>query len=135
MAAIDKEGEPELTPVGNPLAAAALAWVLPGAGHFYLGRRGRGLAFTGLVFLSMLAGVWLDGRLYWPLPGQPLTFLGTLGEMGFGAAFFVLRYLADYRGEVLAPGFEYGTTFLVTAGLMNLLLVFDAWDISLGRKP
>ena len=58
----------------------------------------------------------------------------TLGCMGMGAPYFVLRYLLDYHGEVAAAGFEYGTAFVLTAGLMNLLLVLDAWDIALGKK-
>ena len=54
--------------------------------------------------------------------------------MGMGLPYFLLRYLAGYTGEVIAPGYEYGTAFLLTAGLMNLLLVLDAWDIARGKK-
>jgi hypothetical protein len=35
---------------------------------------------------------------------------------------------------VRSPNNEYGTTFLLTAGLMNLLLILDAWDVARGRK-
>jgi hypothetical protein len=54
--------------------------------------------------------------------------------MGMGLPYFVLRFYLHHRGEVLAVGFEYGFAFLLTAGLMNLLLVLDAWDIARGRK-
>ena len=83
---------------------------------------------------SLALGVALHGNLYRPLPGQPLTYLATLGSMGMGLPYFLLRYLAGYTGEVIAPGYEYGTAFILTAGLMNLLLVLDAWDIALGKK-
>ena len=126
--------EERAAPVGNPWVAAVVAWLVPGAGHWYLGRRGRALAFLGLVAASLALGVALHGNLYRPLPGQPLTYLATLGCMGMGLPYFLLRYLAGYTGEVIAPGYEYGTAFILTAGLMNLLLVFDAWDIALGKK-
>ena len=126
--------EERAEPVGNPWVAAVVAWLVPGAGHWYLGRRGRALAFLGLVAASLALGVALHGNLYRPLPGQPLTYLATLGCMGMGLPYFLLRYLAGYTGEVIAPGYEYGTAFILTAGLMNLLLVLDAWDIALGKK-
>jgi Family of unknown function (DUF6677) len=120
--------------VGNPWLAAVAAWLVPGAGHWYLGRRRRALAFCALVAVSLVFGLALHGNLYRPLPNQPLTFLATLGSMGMGLPYLALRYLAGYHGEVIAPGYEYGTAFILTAGLMNLLLVLDAWDIALGKK-
>lgn len=126
--------EERAAPAGNPWVAAVVGWLVPGAGHWYLGRRGRALAFLGLVAASLALGLALHGNLYRPLPGQPLTYLATLGCMGMGLPYFLLRYLAGYSGEVIAPGYEYGTAFILTAGLMNLLLVLDAWDIALGKK-
>jgi len=54
--------------------------------------------------------------------------------MGTGALYFALRYIVGYTGDVQSGGYDYGTAFLVTAGLMNLLLVLDVWDIMAGRK-
>lgn len=121
-------------PIGNPQLAAILALLVPGAGHFYLGKRLRAVAFSILVFASLGIGVWLEGNLFRPVGGQPLTYLATLGSMGMGIPYFVLRFARDYAGSPTAPGFEYGTAFLLTAGLMNLLLVLDAWDIATGKK-
>ncbi|HEX9944857.1 MAG TPA: DUF6677 family protein [Thermoanaerobaculia bacterium] len=121
-------------PQGNPVVAALSAWLLPGLGHFYLKRRLRGLAFFALVIVSMLIGVRLEGNLYQVVPGQPLTILATLGSMGMGFPYFVLRYWLHYQGNVMGAGYEYGTAFLLTAGLMNLLLVLDALDIVRGKK-
>lgn len=114
--------------------AALAAWAIPGAGHWILGRRARGLAFAGIVFSSLALGVWLDGNLHRMLVGEPLTVLWTLGSMGVGLPYFVLRFLAGYEGSVLARGFEYGSAFILTAGLMNLLLVLDSLDLARGRK-
>jgi hypothetical protein len=120
--------------VGNRFVAAVLAWLVPGAGHFYLGRRRRALVFAGLVLLSLVIGVHYHGNLYRILPNQPLTVLATLACMGMGLPYFVLRSAVGYQGDIMAAGYEYGTAFVLTAGLMNLLLALDAWDIATGRK-
>ena len=120
--------------VANPLVAAVLAWLVPGAGHLFLKRGRRAVLFFVLVLVALVIGCRLSGNLYTPVEGQPLTLLATIGCMGLGLPYFVLRYLLDYHGEVMAAGYEYGTAFILTAGLMNLLLVLDAWDIALGKK-
>jgi hypothetical protein len=125
---------PAARPQGNPAVAVLSAWLIPGMGHIYLKRRLRGLAFFVLVITSLLIGCRLEGNLYQVEPGQPLTILATLGSMGMGFPYFLLRYGLHYQGNVRGAGYEYGTAFLLTAGLMNLLLVLDAWDISRGRK-
>ncbi len=119
---------------GVATAAAVIAWLIPGGGHVYLKRWKRGLAFFVLVAVSVFLGLKLQGHLYQPVPGEPLSVLGTIGQAGAGSVYGVLRYVTHYEGDVRGPGFEYGTAFLLTAGLMNLLLVFDAWDIAMGKK-
>ncbi len=121
-------------PAGNSILAAILAWLIPGLGHIYLKRWKRGLAFFLLVMVSIVTGCALDGNLYRILPNQPLTILATAGAMGMGLPYIVLRWGLGYTGDILSPGFEYGTAFLLTAGLMNWLLVLDAWDVARGKK-
>lgn len=125
---------PATVPVGNPYLAMVLAWLVPGLGHVYLRRLARGIAFLLLVFVCLWAGTSLHGKLYRPIPGQPLELLGTIGAMGAGVPYFVLRWGAGYSGDIVGAGYEYGTAFLLTAGLMNWLLILDAWDISRGKK-
>lgn len=124
------------------LAVSLLAWLLPGFGHLVLGRWLRGLAFGLLVGATAAVGVALRGRLYWfgygvsaaPIdpttsPESPLLIAAaSVVSIGLGLPAAALRWVAGYQGDVTAPGYEYGTAFLLTAGLMNLLLVFDAWD-------
>ena len=114
--------------------AAVLAWLIPGAGHLYLGKWGRAAIFFGLVLVSMALGLLLEGKLFVVVSEQPLSRLGTLASMGMGPLYFVLRYGVEYQGDIHAATYEYGGAFLLTAGLMNLLLVLDAWDISRGFK-
>lgn len=116
------------------VALSVVAWLVPGSGHFLLGKRARGLAFLAIVLTAFLLGIHLEGNLYRIVAGQPLSLLATLGAMGAGLPYFVARLVAGFTGDPAATMFEYGSIFLLSAGLMNLLLVLDVWDHALGRK-
>ena len=119
----------------SPLVSAVLAWVFPGLGHLYLGRRRRALAYAAVVVATFLLGLQFEGRLYTVESGQPLTILATFAIHGAGVLPIAARALSDNPGgSILSVTFEYGCAFLLTAGLMNLLLMLDAWDIASGRK-
>ena len=118
----------------NPYVAAVLAWVIPGAGHLYLGRRVRAFSFCALVLTSLVVGLALEGKLYVIVPDQPLSRLATLSCMGMGVPYWITRYAVGYEGNILGVGYEYGAAFILTAGLMNLLLILDSWDIARGLK-
>ena len=120
-----------------PLRAVLLctiAWLLPASGHLLLRKRFRALGFAVVLLIAFGLGLRLEGNLYRPVAGQPLSYLATIGAMGIGAPYFVARWGAGFQGRPEAPGFEYGTVFLLSAGLMNLLLVLDVWDIARGRR-
>ena len=120
---------------GPPLALLTVAaWVIPGLGHAFLKRWRRGVVFFCLVLFSASLGALLEGKLFTVVGDQPLSRLGTLASMGMGAPYFVLRYALSYEGNILSATYEYGGAFLLTAGLMNLLVVLDVWDIRQGRK-
>ena len=120
---------------GRAIAAAALAWLFPGLGHFYLGRRRTAITFALIVSACFALGLSFEGRLYTIEDGQPLTILATFAVSGAGLWNIAARvFSSNPGGTVLAPTYEYGCAFLLTAGLMNLLLMLDAWDIASGRK-
>jgi hypothetical protein len=121
-------------PVGNPYVAILLAWLVPGLGHLYVRRTMRGIVFFALALVCLWVGCVLQGNLYEPVAGQPLTFLATGGALGMGLPYFILRFGLGYAGDIVSAGYEYGTAFLLTAGLMNWLLILDAGDISRGKK-
>jgi TM2 domain-containing membrane protein YozV len=120
----------------RPLVVAMiLAWLFPGLGHFYLGRRTTAVAYAVIVTATFLAGVSFQGRLYTVEAGQPLTILATFAVYGAGLLNIAARLLSDNpAGTILAATYEYGCAYLLTAGLMNLLLILDAHDIAAGRK-
>ena len=127
--------EATFDPMGpREFGVGLLAWIVPGAGHFLLGKHGRAIAFCLIVVTCAVIGCDLQGRLDVFMPNDPLSKIATLASAGSGAIYFALRYLVGYVGNIEAAGFEYGTTFLRTAGILNLLLVLDALDIARGRK-
>lgn len=119
----------------RPVVAVALAWVFPGLGHYYLGRRRAAALFAIIVTAAFVLGLSFEGRLYTVESGQPLTILATFAVYGAGLLNIAARILSSNPdGTILAVTYEYGCAYLLTAGLMNLLLMLDAWDIASGRK-
>ena len=117
------------------IAGVVLAYLVPGAGHFYLGHRSRALAFFVIVTGLFVLGLSLDGSLYTLAQsgGAILRVLASAGSMGAGLLYFIAHSTGPH-GDITSFTCEYGTTFMLSAGLMNLLLVLDVFDLSSGRK-
>jgi hypothetical protein len=110
------------------------AWAVPGAGHLWLGRRSKGLIFLAALPLMFAIGLAIQGRLFPFAMSDPLVGLAALADLGIGVPYFVAAALGLGGGKVLAVTYEYGNAYLIVAGLLNLLVVIDAYDIALGRK-
>ena len=119
---------------GRLALVGILAWLVPGAGHLLAGRRSKGLVFLVMLPLMFAIGLWLQGRLF-PLElSDPLVFLGAIANRGIGAPYVLARLMDAGAGTVTAASYEYGNTFLMTAGLLNFLVILDACDVVMGRK-
>ena len=110
------------------------AWALPGAGHLWLGRRSKGLLFLAALPLMFAIGLAIQGRLFPFTMSDPLVGLAALADLGIGVPYLVATTFGLGGGKVLAVTYEYGNAYLIVAGLLNLLVVIDAYDIALGRK-
>jgi hypothetical protein len=120
---------------GRAVPACLLAWLVPGAGHIYLGRRAKGWIFLGAVCSLFALGVLLEARLEVHLGFDDiLASLFSLAQMATGLPYAFVRALGFKAGEPTAVTFEYGNTFTAVAGLLNILLILDAYDIAVGRK-
>lgn len=134
-------------PVAKLLLAAA--WLVPGLGHWLLGKRLRAGVFAFLVVASFVTGILLDGELAVPQQNSPLSWFFAFGCLGNGALYLIrlvwvngldglisagFPYGLQGGGDPVAAGFFYGKTFLYTGGLMNLLVVLDVHDIARGDK-
>jgi hypothetical protein len=117
------------------LAAGLLAWVFPGLGHLFLGRRGKGLVLMGSILALFVLGVMMDSRLQLHLGLEdPLALLFSAAQMGIGAPYVIARLLGFEAGLVTSPTYEYGNTFTAVAGLLNILVVLDALDTARGVR-
>jgi len=110
------------------------AWLVPGAGHLWMGRRQKGLVFLLALPVMFVIGLLLHGRIFPFELSEPLVGLAAAANLGAGAPWIVARMLEAGSGIVTATTYEYGNTFLIVAGLLNALVVLDAFDIGMGRK-
>jgi hypothetical protein len=112
----------------------AVAWAIPGGGHLWLGRREKGLIFLITLPLMFALGLALEGRLFPFELTQPLVALAAFADIGIGLPYFIAKAIGGGEGRVIATTYEYGNAFLIVAGLLNMLVVLDAFDIAQGRK-
>jgi hypothetical protein len=124
----------EQTQSGGLVLLCLAAWAIPGAGHLWLGRRSKGLIFLIAIPLMFAIGIAISGRLAPFDLSDPFVGLAAAADVGIGLPYFIARALGLGGGDVRAVTYEYGNTFLVVAGLLNLLVVIDAFDVALGRK-
>jgi hypothetical protein len=118
--------------------AVALAWVVPGGGHFMFNRPGRGALIAASVAAMFLLGLMMQGALFTPQQGDLLTTViywgGFLGNLMSGVFYFITVWLGYAQEDVAGHVHDYGTKFLVGAGLLNVLGMVDAFEIATGRK-
>jgi hypothetical protein len=124
----------EETQSGTLVLLCLASWAIPGAGHLWLGRRSKGIVFLIALPLMFAIGVAIRGRLFPFELSDPLVGLAALADLGIGATYFVAGALGYGSGEVRAVTYEYGNAFLIVAGLLNMLVVIDAYDVAMGRK-
>ena len=116
------------------LAALALGWVVPGGGHLWLDRRQKGVVFLLAISAMFALGLAFGGRLFPFDSGQPLVLLAAFADLGNGLPYLLARVAGLGEGRVVAASFEYGNTFIIVSGLLNMLVALDAYDVALGRR-
>lgn len=125
---------------GRAWLVGLIAWAIPGAGHLMQGRWLRGVLGGGAVWVMFFVGLWLGGHMYAPGGGQQgfgalLQVLPMTANVGVGLPYFVC-WIANvgFAEHAQLVTYEYGNTFLLVAGLLNYLVMLDAFDIAAGRK-
>jgi len=116
------------------IVAPALGWLIPGAGHMIQKRWIRGaLLFISIVTLFLL-GLAMQGRIYKANGGDILDMLGFVGDVGAGALYLVTLAGDWGQGAIAFATADYGTKFMIVAGLLNFIAVADAYHIAIGKK-
>ncbi len=127
-----------MPPLGQWLPAVALGWLIPGGGHLLLKRRGRGLLLLASITAMFACGLLMRGAMFHPETGDLLTTIinvgGFIGDLCSGILYLLTAWLGYSQPDMAGPVFDYGTKFLVTAGLLNVLAMVDAFEIAAGRK-
>jgi hypothetical protein len=119
---------------GTLTLVCVLAWAVPGAAHVWLGRRQKGVVFFVVLSLMFAIGLMLEGRIFPFELSEPLVALAAIADIGMGVPWLLARMMGGGAGTVTAATFEYGNTFLIVSGLLNFLVMLDAFDIAMGRK-
>ena len=117
------------------VVAPAVGWLIPGAGHLIQKRWGRGLLLMVSIVAMFLLGLAMQGRIYKPNGGDILDMLGFVGNVGGGGLYILTRTLDWGHGAIAHATADYGTKFLIVAGLLNFIAVADAYHIAVGKKP
>ncbi len=114
------------------------AWILPGGGYFLLKKTGRGMLVLGSIFLMFLFGLFMRGAMFVPEGGDMLTMLITYGgfvaDLASGLLYFGASFFGYAQPDMAGAVHDYGTKFLVTAGLLNILAMTDVYEIAVGKK-
>ena len=127
-----------MPPIGVWAPALALSWLIPGGGHFLLKKTGRGILLLLAVTSMFVCGLMMRGAMFQPASGDLLTILintgGFIGDVCSGILYLLTVWLGYNQPDVAGHVHDYGTKFLVTAGLLNVLAMVDAFEIAAGRK-
>ncbi len=145
-------------PLRNPKTAAFLAWLVPGLGHVYQGRMGKGILYAGCILSLYAVGFamgegkivywrWVNplhnpdkfclyylGQFFVGLPALPALIQGTLQYLGHAPIFGGIMAVPDpnvINGLQVRPGskfIEIGSIYTAVAGLLNVLAIYDAYE-------
>jgi len=122
-------------PVANALLCLLAGWLIPGAGHFLLRKPIRGTLLFASIVAMFAIGLGLQGKIYQPNTGDLLDILGFIGQLGNGLLYGLARILDWGHPSVQVALADYGTKFIVVAGLLNIVSAVDAHSLANGRKP
>jgi hypothetical protein len=126
-------------PIRSPFLVILIAWLIPGGGHFLLGKRGRGAFIFASVLIAFCVGMLMRGPLFQPSGGADvlsrlIQYGGFIGDLAAGIPYLIASFLGYAPPEIAAHVSDYGSKFIVAAGLLNILAMVDAYEITTRQK-
>jgi len=121
-------------PTTSPLLCLIAGWLVPGAGHFLLKKPIRGALLLLSVVGMFAIGIGLQGKIHQPNTGDLLDMLGFAAQLGNGILYVLARAFDWGHASVQTAVEDYGTKFIVVAGLLNIISAIDAHSLASGRK-
>jgi hypothetical protein len=113
---------------------AVAGWLVPGLGHAILKMWGRALTCFVTVGVLVIVGAGMRGNLFRSSGNDAFDSLGYLADLGTGTFYLAAKSLEADGADVSHAGGDYGTRFLATAGVLNLLAALHAYEAARGRK-
>ena len=111
-----------------------LGWFIPGFGHVFMKKFTRGIVFFICISLMTALGLYMGGKIYAFQTENPLTILAFFSDIGYGLCYLLSKLMSFGIGNLKNTTFEFGTTYIAGAGLLNYLVALDAYDIAIGKK-
>ena len=121
-------------PASGFAVTCAIAWFIPGAGHFVLGQVRKAVILFVVLSGMFVLGLAFGGRVFPFQLTEPLVFLAAAAEWAVVLPRAVAAIGGWGQGTVTAATYEYGNTFLIVSGLLNTLVILDAYDLAAGRR-
>ncbi|HVB97933.1 MAG TPA: DUF6677 family protein [Candidatus Dormibacteraeota bacterium] len=119
---------------GTAFGFALAGWFIPGLGQVLAGRWGRGIVFFCAVASLVLTGYFQRGFVFAHQFGEPFGMLGFLADASTGLFYFVSKVFETNGPNIARAAGDYGTRFIATAGMLNLLAAFDAYAVAIGER-
>jgi hypothetical protein len=120
--------------VSKIIGACVAGALVPGLGHALLNKWDRAIVFLGSITLMFSLGIYLQGRLFNPDFSDLFSSLKFIADAGIGLLYWFSWLNGLGAGNASAYTFDYGNVYIYVAGLLNMLVVVDAFDIAMGRK-
>jgi Family of unknown function (DUF6677) len=126
-------------PIRSPIVTCIAAWLVPGAGHLMLGRKGRAAIVFFTVAVCFAVGLLMRGPFFEPsaagdLLSRLIQYGGFIGDLANGLLYLVASWLGYGPPQSAGHNADYGSKFLVCAGLLNILAMVDAYEIATRQK-
>jgi hypothetical protein len=118
----------------SPFVTVVLAWLVPGLGHWLTGQARKAVVFFVVLGAMFAFGLGFQGQLFAFDTSDLLVSLAAVAEWALGVPRLLAAVAGAGAGNVVAVTYEYGNTFLIVAGLLNMLVVLDAYDRASGEQ-